>query len=82
MRHRRREILKRLHILCYQDGAAAVFDRMATSLHLHLAVVVNRVDKVKELLESHKRDSAEDSKAVNTKWTNSDWTALHPAYQA
>lgn len=79
-RHRRREILKRLHVLCDEDGADVVFDMKATSLHV--AVVLNRVGKVKDLLKSLKPDSDEKSQVVNLEWKESGWTALHLAYQA
>ncbi|KAI0449508.1 hypothetical protein F5B21DRAFT_509071 [Xylaria acuta] len=71
-RRRRRSVLKRLRVLCDEDGADDVFDRLGNSLHL--AVLLKREDKVKKMVQDN-------PSLVNDKWQRSEWTALHLACQ-
>jgi hypothetical protein len=81
-RDRRQEILDRLHVLCYEDGALKVFDEQVTSLPL--AISLGRPQRVRKLLSSHLDGSskANDSIEVNERLAKSGWTPLHLAYQA
>lgn len=72
VRLRRQGILGRLHLLC-DDGAGEVFDKY--SMSLHLSVLLNRQDKLKQLLAAGKDVD------VDGKWENSGWTPLHLAFQ-
>lgn len=72
VRLRRKRILERLRLLC-DDGAGEVFDKHSKSLHL--SVLLNHLDKFRELLATGKDID------VDEKWENSGWTPLHLAFQ-
>ncbi|KFG77469.1 Pfs, NACHT and Ankyrin domain protein [Metarhizium anisopliae] len=72
VRLRRKRILERLRLLC-DDGAGEVFDKHSKSLHL--SVLLNHLDKLRELLATGKDID------VDEKWQNSGWTPLHLAFQ-
>jgi len=71
-RLRRQRILKRLKLLC-EDGAEELFFKHSKSLHL--SVLLNHQDKLKQLLGNGQNAGA------NEKWQNSGWTPLHLAIQ-
>lgn len=71
-RHRRKRTLGRLGLLC-DDGAGDLFDRHSESLHL--SVLLNRQNKLQQLLVNDQNTD------VNEKWRNSGWTPLHLAVQ-
>jgi hypothetical protein len=72
IRSRRLRILGRLKLLC-DDGAGDIFDKHSESLHL--AILLNRQEKLKYLLIAGKNTR------VNMKWEKSEWTPLHLAVQ-